>query len=219
MKKIKFFLVILCIGLITGCANKPVMPPIKYNKPIEFQVKKNAYLNWEVGKQYAGSTASSTYQGSNDTAGAIGALIFTALDSADRANNPSRYTLSYGKAEQTVFMTSLRDVLVENNVFKQVELISDPKQVSPKDVLVNVYFKMARVSLPEKGSTITLSVEMVISHNGKPPFKRTYLVQSNAEKFGDGFREQQIDVSNRLLEKMIAGIQEWHNMNTVRSKK
>lgn len=215
MQKNRFLFVLLGVGLITGCANKPIMPPLQYNKPIEFQVNKNAYLNWEVGKEYAGSIPTSYEQNS----GLIGALVVSAIDSADRANNPSRYTLSYGKAEQTVFMTSLRDVLTKNNVFNQVNLISDPTQVSGKNVLLNIFFKTARVASPERGYKITLSVELTITNNGKTPFKRTYVVQSNAENFGDGFREQQIDVSSRLLEKIITGIQEWHNMSNLRSKK
>lgn len=206
MKKIQFGLVILGIGLMTGCANKPVMPPLKYDKPINFQVDKNAYLNWEVGKQYSGTVPTNHHQ----SAGLIGALVVSAVDSVDRSNNPSRYTLSYGKAEQIVFMTSLRDVLAENHVFKKVELIADSQQIASKDVLINVFFKTARVSSPERGNKITLSIEMIIAMGEKAPFKRTYVVQSDAEGFGAGFREQQMDVSHRLLEKIIYGIKEWY---------
>lgn len=46
-----------------------------------------------------------------------------------------------------------------------------------------------------------------------------YLVQSNAEGFGVGFREQQIDVSERLLKKIIYGIEEWHKLNHRGTKK
>ncbi len=215
MKKIQFGLMILGMGLMAGCANKPVMPPLKYNEPINFQVEKNAYLNWEVGKQHSGTIPVNP----NQSAGLVGALVMSAVDSIDRNNNPSRYTLSYGKAEQIVFMTSLRDVLAQNHVFKQVELIADSQQIASKDVLINVFFKTARVSSPERGYKITLSVEMGIETGEKIPFKRTYLVQSNAEGFGVGFREQQIDVSERLLKKIIYGIEEWHKLNHRGTKK
>src|SRR5579864_1448594 len=128
MKKVQFGLMILGIGLMAGCANKPVMPPIKYEKSIDFQVAKNAYLNWEVGKQYSGTVPTHHQQ----NGGLIGALVVSAIDSVERSNNPSRYTLSYGKAEQIVFMTSLRDVLARNHVFKQVELIADSQKIAPK---------------------------------------------------------------------------------------
>lgn len=209
MKKIQCGLMILAIGLMAGCANKPLMPPIKYNEPINFQVDKNAYLNWEVGKQRSGTIPVQP----NQSGGLVGVLVMSAVDSIDRNHNPSRYTLSYGKAEQVVFMTSLRDVLAENRVFKQIDLISDPQKIASKDVLINVFFKSARVSSPERGYKITLSVEMSIETGERIPFKRTYLVQNNAEGFGVGFREQQIDVSKRLLAKIIDGIEEWHKLN------
>lgn len=205
MKKFKLFTLSLLVLLLTGCAGKPIMPPIKYDKPIDFHVKKNAALRWEVGKQYAGAIRS--YDSCD--AGLVGGAISAAINSADRANNPSRYTLSYGKAEQAIFMTSFRNVLEQNQVFKTTELITDAKEVSAKDVLITVFFKTSRVSSPEKGNKITLTVDMTIVAQGKPAFKRTYLVQSNAEGYDKGFVDQQYDVSQRLLEKLISGIQEW----------
>lgn len=214
MKKIILCLSIL--GLVTGCATKVVMPSLQYEKVIPFQVAKNAYLNWEFGNQY--SRMMPTNYG-NHNEGLIGALASAAVDSVVRNNNPSRYTLSFGKAEQSVFMTSLRDVLEHNQVFKNIELIADSRQVSSKDVMINVFFKTARVASPERNYKITLSVEMVIETGGKAPFKRSYLVQSDAEGYNTGFRQQQMDVSRRLLDKVICGIEEWHKLNSTRSKK
>jgi len=216
MKKIQIFLLIFGFGLMMGCG-KPVMPPLKYDEPIDFEVKKNAYLNWEFGKQYSGKVQS--YDNChNNSAGLIGVLLVSAISSIDHANNPSRYTVSYGKAEQAIFMTSLRDILRKNHVFKQVELITDLASLTKKDVLVNVFFKTARVTSLGGGQTITLSVEMIVTTNGKAPFKRTYLVKSDAQGFSPSFQDQQIDVSNRLLGKIIAGLQEWHNTINLRSK-
>lgn len=215
MKKIQFGLILIGMGLLTGCAHNAIMPSIQYNKVINFQVPKNAHLNWEVGKQYSGNIQTNYHQNN----GLVGALVCAAVNSVERTNHPSHYTLSYGKAEQAIFMTSLRDVLEQNHVFKKVELIADSRQVPQKDVLVNVFFKTARVSSPENNYKITLSVEMIIETDKKAPFKRTYLVQSDAEGFNTSFGDQQIDASNRLLDKIMNGIEEWYKLNNIRSKK
>jgi len=209
MKKSKTVFIVLLALLCTACA-KPIMPPLKYNKPIEFHVAKNAALNWEVGKQYSSAMPSST----SYNAGLIGGIVGAVIESADRERRPSLYSISYGKAEQSIFMTSLRDTLEQNHVFKAVELITDPRQAPAKDTLINVYFKTARVSSPEKNYKITLSVEMAIAGAGKSPFKRTYLVESDTGGFGKSVMDQKIDVSQKLLEKMISGIEEWHKQSS-----
>ena len=215
MKKIQSGLMILGIALMAGCANKPVMPPLKYNKPIHFQVNKNAYLNWEVGKERSATTPVEL----DHSGDLMSVLVSSAVDSIDRHNNPSHYTLSYGKAEQIVFMTSLRDVLVQNQVFKVVEVMADSRPIASQDVLINVFFKTARVASPERNYKITLTVELSIQTAQKPSFKRSYVVQSHVEGLIVRFREQQVDVSERLLEKIISAIEEWHHLNHRGSKK
>lgn len=206
MKIARLLAIIFSIVSCFGCA-KPIMPSLKYNKPIDFHVAKNAYINWEIGKQHTSTIPSST---SYNNAGLIGGLISAAVESVDRDRRPSLYMVSYGKAEQAIFMTSLKDTLSRNNVFKEVELITDPSSVRPQDVLINIYFKMARVGSPEKNYKIVLSVEMSITTAGKAPYKRTYLAESAATGFGKGIIDQKIDASEKLLEKIILGIQEWN---------
>lgn len=195
----------MAILLLTACA-KPIMQPLRYNKPIDFHIKKNAALLWEFGRQYSGTIPSNNSYNDN---GLIGAVVSSAIDSVDRTNNPSRYMLTYGKAEQAIFMTSFRDVLRQNDVFKDVELVSDAKSVSPSDVMIDVFFKTARVSSAMRDFRITLTVDLTITTQGKPPFKRTYLVQSSPD--GTSFVDQQHLVSTRLLEKLIGGLEEWHH--------
>jgi hypothetical protein len=192
--------------LFLSACGQPIMPPVTYDKPIDFQVKKNAVLRWEFGKQYDGTVPNY----SQPNGGLIGAAVAASIRSDNEANNASGYTLSYGKAEQAIFMTSFRDVLRQNQVFKEVELVGETAAVSNKDVLIDVFFKTARVSSVEKNYRITLTVTMTINSQGKLPFNRTYLVQSNAQGYGISFIEQQEDVSKRLLEKLILGIEEWH---------
>ncbi len=202
-----------CLGLVgllflIGCGAQPIMPPVQYNKPIDFHVKKTAALQWELGKNYSSRVARESYH----QPGMIEALAL----SIDQNNNPSRYTLSYGKAQQAIFMTSLKNVLDRNQVFKEIELVTDPNEISAKDVVIAVFFKTARVASPERAYSITLSVVMTITSQGKPPFKRTYLVQNDDEVLRKGFIAQQSDVSERLLEKVIAGIEEWHKLERKR---
>lgn len=212
MKKIQFCLILTLMTLLTGCATKAIMPALKYHKPINFHVPKNASLNWKFGGQYSSTLMN------HEINSLVGALAYIALDSAKQSNHPGPNALSYGKAEQAIFMTSLRDILVRNHAFKHVELIADSKHTPLNDVLINVFFKTTRVASSERQYKITLSVEMTITTNVQAPFKRTYLIQSNLERFNKNFMEQQTEASNRLLEKIIQGIEEWHTLNNMRSK-
>lgn len=191
---------------LSACGTtQKIMPPLRYNKPVDVHVSKKAYIHWDIGRHYAGKIPSNSGQ-----SGVLEYdIIASMIDSSNRQRNPSQYTLSYGKAEQAIFITSLRDVLNQNDTFKDTELTTDVASVATKDVLINIYFKTARVSLPEKGHRITLSVEMTISSSGKAPFKRTYLVETDEAELGDTFINKQTKVSQRLLEKVIVGIEQW----------
>ncbi len=207
MKKTKILLAMISTVLLSACGTKPIMPPLQYTKPIGFTVNKSACLNWEVGKQYSSEIPNYNSSGQDS---AIGNLVLAAIDSNARARNPSHYQYTYGKAEQAIFMTSLKRVLEENRVFKHVKLTMDPRQVNAKDVWINIFFKRTRVADASRNFKVTLSVELIISANDKPTFKRTYLVESDVERSGHGFVDQQTDVSQELLDKVISGIREWN---------
>jgi hypothetical protein len=197
MKKMRLIGIILCLTVLVGCG-KPIMPPIEYNKPIDFQIDRNAVLYWEMGQQNA-STLASVNQ--NSIAGSL-------VESIDRQNNPSKYLLSYGTAEQAIFITSFQNILEKQRVFKSVELVTDPNRLNPKDVFIKIYFRTTRVSSPERGYRISLSVDMSVQGAGKPKFTRTYFVSSDANSFGS-FPEQQNKVSIKLAENLVAGLKQW----------
>lgn len=211
MKKLYYFLLFVVMVILTGCAStaEQVMPPLTYSSSIPVHVTKNAYLDWEIGKQASGEAPNATPP---PNGGIVGALLTNAIDSQMRKQNPSRYTFTYGKAQQAVFMASLRDVLKQNNVFKEVELITDSQSVRPQDVLIIIYFKNTRV-LTEQNYKIILDVDVTIKTQGMPAFKRTYLVESNPGSFfsPNSFKDQQTDVSQQLLDKIIIGLQQWHS--------
>lgn len=201
--------------LMTGylCACTPmaeqVMPPVQYKEPVNVHVTKNAYLNWQVGRQASSSIP--TFISPN--ADILSAAIGTAIDQEERQRNPGRYTLTYGKAQQAVFMTSLKNVLDQNDVFNHIELTTEPPALTPKDVLITINFKRTRVAEAYENFKIILDAELIIKTKGKPEFSRTYLVESNP---GSGFSshnytEQQTDVSLQLIRKVIAGIKTWQS--------
>lgn|SRR3990167_10029886 len=210
MKPLKIiFLIMIFTALFDGCTPmaEQVMPPLQYQSPIHVHVNKTAYINWKIGKQ--SSSEQPTFVPANS--GLVGAMLANAIDSTERKNNPGRYTFTYGKAQQAVFVTSLKDILAEQHVFKKVELTVDPKTISPDDVLIIIFFKSTRVSDASQRYKITLDVELLIQTKGQLPFKRTYFVESSSGGIFSmkSFKDQQAEVSNMLLEKIIAGIKEW----------
>lgn len=197
----KYFLaliMVLCLTSLMGCGSPAIMPPIECNKPIEFQSSRNAVLYWDMGKENVSIVSS---KNDNNLVGSI-------FESIDRSNNPSRYTLKYGKAEQAIFITSFKNILEKQAVFKNVEIITDPKEAKPQDVLITINFKSTRVSSPELGYQISLSVDMAVSGGGKPAFTRNFFVK-NDDAF-ESFQIRQNKVSTKLAENLINGLKKWH---------
>jgi hypothetical protein len=162
-------------------------------------VNKQAYVFWQRGKELAGGIQ--TYQPN-----IIGGMI----EAQDRRTHPSRYQLAYGKAEQVSFITSFKDILNNNNVFKDVEIITNPSEAKANTVLVEVKFKSTRVSGFERNYKIILTVEMIIK-SGKSNFVRTYMTESDEGGFFDGknFNEQLVDVSEKMIAQLMRGINQW----------
>lgn len=208
---------IVCLAfsalLLNACtpAAEEVMPPLQYNQSVKTHTHKKASLYWQVGEQHA-SIAAQHIGGGGDIASA---LIASAIDAQMRKSNPGQYSFAYGKAQQAVFMTSLKEVLQENHVFKTVNLITDKKQTQPDDVLMTIHFKSTRVSGEEKNHQIMLDVTLAIQ-SGQSTFERTYLVESSNEGFfsSRSFKDQQTDVSQQLLTKIMGGIQQWNKQAT-----
>jgi len=208
MKKI-LFLSALVLS-ISACAPVPqqVMRPLQYQHNIALHVPQKAYLYWHPGIQE--SSTAPNHASARD--GILGAAMDAVIDSEMHKSNPSRYTFTYGKTQQVVFMTSLKDILEEQHVFTDVILTSDVRQASPDDVLIQVYFRNTKVLGAETNYRIVLDVDMSIDTENKSSFKRTYLIESKKTGFFSmkSFKEQQTDASQQLLIKVIAGIKQWH---------
>jgi hypothetical protein len=210
MKKNQALLGLLPL-LLMGCATAPQQPlHVDYKQPIHFHVPKTAYLDWEIGMQQ--TVARGTYIPPNS--GLVGAIVATAIDSEERNRRPSDYVFTtYGKAPQSVLMTSLQDALLKNHVFNAVELTVEPKKVPTKATLITVYFKNAHLADADGNIQIILNVDLTIMSSGKAPFKRTYILQSDPGGFfsAKDYYEQEADISQQLLTKIIDGIATWNN--------
>ncbi len=211
MRKIHYlfyFIVSLCL---VGCVTpgpEQLMSPIHYKGKVNFHVAKNAYLYWQSGTQFS-ETENMSYYGGDPLA----AIIGSAIEEHQRKTHPSRYTYVYGSAQQAVFMTSLKNALIKNNVFNQVEIITAPKSIGPNDVMITVKFRSTRISSYEQNA-ITLTVDMSIQTKNEKYFKRTYVIHNTEPEgrfAGRSFKEQQTEVSQKLLSKLINGLEQWHS--------
>jgi hypothetical protein len=214
MKKRQAIFLIIFAFLLAGCITpaQQVMPALQYNHAINFHVDKNVYLSLQSEKEYSSRSQPAVFY----TPNLIASVVATALYAGEREGHPEKYTYTYGAAQKTVFMASLRNALEKHHVFNHVKLAEDAVKLNSgsNDVLITVNFKNARVASSKENYKIVLDVELIIKTNGEAngkTFTRTYLVESNAgERFVPvGFKEQQSDVSQQLLRKIIAGIQAW----------
>ncbi len=208
MKKI--FLLLIATVLLSACTSpaEEVMAPLQYKQPIEVHIPKTAYLYWQSGVDSSSVAPSSAAPAQ----GIVGALVGAVVETEIRKNNPGKFTFTYGKPQQAVFMTSFKNVLEQNHVFNNVELVSDLSEVPPQAVLITVYFKSTRVLGYEHNYQIVLDVDMKIK-SGNKGFNRTYLVASEEGGFfsSKSFKDQQTDVSQKLLSKLITGITQFRN--------
>lgn len=201
-KKFLFLVLISFSFLLSGCESPSpyILPPLQYTQNTSLHSNKTAYIFWHTGQELPGELPS--WSG--------GDVIATLIEAQDRKNNPSRYTRSYGKAEQAAFITNLKSALENHHMFKQVVLITNPNQMKSNGVLIEMYFKTARVSGFEHNYKITLSVKMKI-RSGQFTVSRTYLSESDESQpfAGSGDKNQMVGVSQDLLNQLVSGINQF----------
>lgn len=194
--------VVMLSIVISSCARTPaqnqIMRPLSYNQEMSVHVPKKAYIYWQRGQEQVGSVKEDSYPG-------LEGMVVAITQAQMRKSNPSKYNFSYSKAQQAVFITSLRDALADHHVFNNVELITNPSEAKQQDVLITVHFKSTRVAGSEGNFKITVTAVMTIKSN-KAAFARTYLTESDEEK---SYFDQQSDVSQQLLNKLMKGIKQW----------
>lgn len=223
MKKslcLKIFYLPFLLFTLAGCTpTKNVIPPLRHNEDVGIHIAKTAYLHWIPGRQVASEKAMSTStsysangQNNNGLAGLITSMMASAIENQYRKNRPSEYLYEYSKADEAVFITSLRDTLIQQSVFKNVELVTDTSKVSAKDVLIEIYFKTARVVDFED---IKLTVSLTIKSGNRPPYEKTYLTLNDPPETSKTkkFIEKKTEVSQKILTMIIDGIKKWHEEN------
>ncbi len=196
----------LLLGL-TACTNsspEDVMPSVPYTgKTINTHSNNTAQLYWQVGKQAVETDPTVIVNSS----GLIGALVVTSIDAMDRQHNPGKYNFSFGKAQQAIFMTSLRDALVAEKVFKETQLVTAPSTLTAQQTRITIYFKSTRAEPASGAYQVTLDVELRVQTPNKPTFQRTYFVQSDPDTTKDtSYKGQQLDASKKLMKQLMQGI-------------
>jgi hypothetical protein len=209
MKKLSYLFICSIIFSLTACTppSEQVMSPLAYNNTVTMHDTRKADLYWQSGTQLS-SEAPPTQ---DLTDGISGMVINAAVNAEMRSARPGDFTYTYGKAQQAVFMTSLKDALLNQHAFKDVELITDLKDAKPQDVLITIDFKQTQVLGQNTHYQIILNTDMTIKAGNKPPYKRSYVVQSKDPGFFSikSFKAQQTDASQQLLDKIMGGITQW----------
>jgi hypothetical protein len=112
---------------------------------------------------------------------------------------------SYNKAQQTVFMTSLKDELTQQQTFKNIDLVPTAPKAAAMPI-ITIYFKSTYVSDRTEGSQVTLDTVLRIEAPNQPIFTKTYLVTSDQS---GSFKTKMQTVSTSLLDKVLKGIDDW----------
>lgn len=203
-RKIVVILAAVMVALSAGCASEGdrVMQQVKYDQPIAVRSSQNATIRWVVGQEHP--SIREPFVPYN--AGILGAALTMAIDTQMRKSHPDNFVSGYGKEQQSIFMHSLLSTLVSHRTFKTVKLTTDRTMLHKNDVLISVFFKIARID----GCRVLLDVELSIKDKKHQPFNRTYLVESDVD---GGLVANQTDASKKLLAKVIMGILQWHSVN------
>lgn len=211
-KFVKQTMLLIAITCLSACSinnAETLFSPLSYHATINAKSNKQLFLVWKTGEIYESGTDRVIAPAS----GIIASIIALGIEEYDHTHYAGRYTYSYGTARQAIFMTSLRNILLHHKVFKTINLVAKaPKQLGKNDALITVNFKETRVGREIQSYPITIDVLMTMRDaTGKVMYKH-YLVQSDKVAIGfsrPSFVDQQTQVSNRLLKKIISGISHW----------
>lgn len=114
---------------------------------------------------------------------------------------------SYSKAEQVVFVTSVRDVLKKNRVFKNVNITPIQKKLKNNEIQITLFFKKTEIEHTLLADSV--KIDLIISVRGVHGeiFKRYYF--SRADKV---FFKSLEMASQQLMNDIVHDLAEWANM-------
>jgi hypothetical protein len=171
---------------------------------VDFHVNKKASLIWQQGEVIA---ADGGHVNPNSGGDIIADFAMMAFDAVQVANDPLRFKYAYGKPQQVVVMTSLRENLERAKVFTDLNMVADESEVGTGRVKIIVAFIKTRVGCELDSFPIYLTVKLTIK-DGKRIFVRKFFVYSTEQH---SFKEQQANVSQQLMDGMVKAIKEWSN--------
>lgn len=209
----RWLVVLLLSFALVGCSSsRIIIDKLHYKNSIDLKVPNKAYIYWIPGEHNSHEVQDySVASGGGGLGGLVANLAIGVIKQQDKKNNPSKYFLEYGKADESVFITSLRNTLDAQGVFKTTDIITNLDQVNPSDVLITIYFKNTRI---DHAGMVTLSAHMSIKTKNKQAFSRTYFVQSDDEPKGflhtKGLLEMKTESSQKLLALIINGIKQYY---------
>jgi hypothetical protein len=204
--KIMSFILLSALLVLSGCVGAPTKPmtQVGYQKPIMSSSQRSATLVWRMGKVQGARTDEADVNGDDDPLADAVVQLVKPRSSAD-------VVFAYGKAQQSVFMTSLQKVLQKNNVFSQVDLKPYTAQQSAKNVMIEVYFKRTRVGEKSSRYPMSLDVHLIIHAKGEKLWSQHYYIEQEdrVKAWTDLYAAQSHAASVKLMNKVMAGIQSW----------
>jgi hypothetical protein len=186
-------------------AQKP-MPMVEYNQPVDMRFDQPAVLVYHTGEVISSRYVVQPAYSSNLAANVLAAVISNEI----QKKYSDRYIYQYGQEQQKVFMTSLRDVLLKNHVFKTVEFVDDEKKIRPHQVMIIVDFTRTRVGSQERGLPILLKGNIIIKCEDQVFQKPFFIHNANEDaRRSWSFQARTVDVSQQLMEKVCKTIKLW----------
>lgn len=179
-----------------------LMGPVQYKPSIPFSSNKTALLYWDYGKIIPAEIPADT----QDQSSPANALLAMFVQSEKEKYDRNGIMVSYGKAQQVIFLTSLRDVLLRRGAFSDVKIVDKPQKPNAKQVLISLNFIKSQVLRAQGDFPIELTVQMTVQNNVKTLYKQTFDIKPDPSiwsKFFYNFKDSQTYASQMLMEKII----------------
>ena len=166
----------LCLISCVSVIEKP-MPPIKVNSyQIMFHSQNSADLVWKTGKVFP---SNSGYENKVDI-------------------------YQYGKISQESFMQSLRDNLLHAHAYKSIRLTKKAPTFKQNHTIITIDFLKTSVGETIDCFPVHITVRVTMQDNRGKVARRIFVYSKAGSAFSHkSFRDQQIEVSRKLMRRVI----------------
>ena len=204
MKKI--LLVLLCAASLAACTppTEQLMSPVQLKQPITFSSKKDALIYWDYGK----ITSAEVQADTNDLSPG-GMLISAIIQSNKEQHDQDDILIRYGKAQQVIFLTSLRDILQKRGIFSDAKIIVKPQKPKANQVIIGLNFIDSKVLEAKNGYPIHLVVQLTIQDNKGMLYNKTFTIQPDKSiwsKMFNDFEDSQEYTSDQLMKHIVTAL-------------